>query len=182
MFSASRCGLKWEYGGLDSLLNVDADGPHSHTCHISPAGVDGGLHGCSKVYKWLTLFQTNQVNAARALGIPTESISGSTKSTERKRIEDDLKCGHPWTRLLYITPELLAMPPFRKVLTTIHQQGQLIRVAIDEAHCIRYAFKPSFYLSTTDSLANGAMTSGQHTKNSAGSKRPSYYPQSQLSH
>ena len=35
-----------------------------------------------------------------------------------------------------MTPELCATDNFRKVLTTIHQQGQLIRIAIDEAHCI----------------------------------------------
>ena len=109
----------------------------SHTCRFSIVGFDGEPDDLQNSDSALTTLQTNQINAARAVGIPTESISGSTTAAERRRIENDLKCGHPYTRLLYITPELLAKQAFRKVLTTIHQQGQLIRVAIDEAHCIR---------------------------------------------
>jgi superfamily II DNA helicase RecQ len=109
----------------------------SHARRFSVAGFDGEPDDFQNSESALTTSQTNQINAARAVGIPTESISGNTTAAERRRIENDLKCCHPYTRLLYITPELLAKQAFRKVLTTIHQQGQLIRVAIDEAHCIR---------------------------------------------
>jgi RecQ family ATP-dependent DNA helicase len=55
---------------------------------------------------------------------------------KRNEIQTDLLCGHPHTRLLYVTPELCLTDSFRKTLTRIHQQGQLERIAIDEAHCI----------------------------------------------
>jgi RecQ family ATP-dependent DNA helicase len=58
-----------------------------------------------------------------------------------------LKCGHPYTRLIYVTPELCATPNFRRLLTTIHHQGQLTRIAIDEAHCISewgHDFRPAY--------------------------------------
>lgn len=73
---------------------------------------------------------------ARDRDIPTETISASTSWADRDSIFGDLKCGHPKTRLLYITPEFSQSPKFRSILETVHGQGQLTRIVIDEAHCI----------------------------------------------
>jgi hypothetical protein len=48
----------------------------------------------------------------------------------------DLNCGHPRTRLLYITPELAAKGSFRKSLEKIYRNEELSRFVIDEGHCI----------------------------------------------
>ena len=52
------------------------------------------------------------------------------------------------TRLLYVTPELVLTETFRRTLETIYNQGELSRIAIDEAHCISewgHEFRPAYY-------------------------------------
>lgn len=95
----------------------------------------------------LTTSQKNQIASLTAAGIRVATINSSVHHEERKRIMDDLKCGHPLTRLLYVTPEFCAMDHFRNVLRIIHKQRELARIAIDEAHCISewgHDFRPSF--------------------------------------
>lgn len=80
--------------------------------------------------------QINQVEALRALGIDASSLNSNTPLPERDRIHRDLETGHPRTRLLYVTPELCSGSRFRERLRVVHTQGELARIAIDEAHCI----------------------------------------------
>ena len=80
--------------------------------------------------------QINQVEALRASGIDASSLNSTTPFPEKKRIERDLESGHPRTRLLYVTPELCSGDRFRERLRKVHQQREIARIAIDEAHCI----------------------------------------------
>ncbi len=55
--------------------------------------------------------------------------------------------GHPRTRLLYVTPEFTLTESFRRNMQAIHAQGELARIAIDEAHCISewgHDFRPAY--------------------------------------
>ncbi|KAJ5570949.1 Helicase C-terminal [Penicillium sp. DV-2018c] len=87
------------------------------------------------------------VNTLQSLGVSVATINSNTTHEERQRVFEDMLCGHPFTRLLYVTPELCLTDNFRRRLLTVHKQGQLIRIAIDEAHCISewgHDFRPAY--------------------------------------
>lgn len=78
----------------------------------------------------------NQVEALRAANVDARTLNSNTPLRERDHIYQDLATGHPHTRLLYVTPELCSFDRFRDRLKLVHEQKELARVAIDEAHCI----------------------------------------------
>lgn len=78
----------------------------------------------------------NQVEQLQSNGINASSLNSNTPPQERDRINKDLASGHPFIRLLYVTPELCSLDGFRRRLEQVHEQRELARVAIDEAHCI----------------------------------------------
>lgn len=89
----------------------------------------------------------NQISSLRNAGIKVATINSTTSQIEKNRILDDLKSGHPRIRLLYVTPEYCQLDYFRKYLRIVHQQRELARIAVDEAHCISewgHDFRPSF--------------------------------------
>jgi len=78
----------------------------------------------------------NQVEALRAANVDARTLNSNTPMAERDYIYQDLATGHPLTRLLYVTPELCSGEHFRKRLKLVHEQKELARIAVDEAHCI----------------------------------------------
>ena len=103
--------------------------------------------GITIVVSPLLALMNNQIAALRAANIAVATINSQTNLTVKNAILDDLKSGHPRTKLLYVTPEYCMLDHFRKHLRTVHEQRELARIAIDEAHCISewgHDFRPAF--------------------------------------
>lgn len=102
-------------------------------CFQLPAVLD---HGITIVVSPLLSLMMNQVAALRAAHVDARTLNSHTPPALKDAIYADLATGHPRCRLLYVTPELCSLDHFRRKLRLVHQQRELARVAVDEAHCI----------------------------------------------
>lgn len=74
----------------------------------------------------------DQVAALKAKSIKAEFYNSSMSQAEKTRVGDDLKAKAPNTKLLYVTPELIATSGFLSTLHSLNNRGLLSSVAVDE--------------------------------------------------
>ena len=123
--------------GRDSLVLMPTGGGKS-LCYQLPALV---LDGVTLVVSPLIALMKDQVDALNHNGIAARYINSSLSAFEIERVRSQLLAGQ--IRLLYVAPERLALPAFRRFLSGLN----LSLIAIDEAHCISewgHEFRPEY--------------------------------------
>ncbi|KAH6580624.1 hypothetical protein BASA50_010551 [Batrachochytrium salamandrivorans] len=118
--------------GHDALVIMPTGGGKSLTFQL-PALISPGI---TLVISPLIALIQNQVDALLKLKIKAASLNSSLKKSEKDKIAQDLASRNPKTKLLYVTPELMATEAFRNIMRRIHKAGKFSRVVVDEAHCI----------------------------------------------
>ncbi len=124
-------------GGRDSLALMPTGGGKS-LCYQLPAMC---LPGLTLVVSPLIALMKDQVDGLNSNGIPARFINSSLTSSEIEQAQAQASGGQ--VKILYVAPERLAMPGFRRFLNNV----KLSLIAIDEAHCISewgHEFRPDY--------------------------------------
>ena len=121
----------------DSLALMPTGGGKS-LCYQLPALI---FDGVTLVVSPLIALMKDQVDSLNANGIAARFINSSLAAPEIEHVQARVQRGQ--VKILYVAPERLALPGFRRFLHSL----DLSLIAIDEAHCISewgHEFRPDY--------------------------------------
>nr|XP_031861239.1 uncharacterized protein CI109_003209 [Kwoniella shandongensis]KAA5528311.1 hypothetical protein CI109_003209 [Kwoniella shandongensis] len=123
--------------GKDVFVLMPTGGGKSLTYQL-PAVCDGGkTRGVTIVVSPLISLINDQSRHLTRLGIPAIAYTGDLTQKDKNLAHEELARPEPYTRVIYVTPEMLTMGGhIKSILRSLLQRKRLARFVIDEAHCV----------------------------------------------
>jgi len=98
---------------------------------------EGATRGVTFVVSPLISLINDQTRHLIKLDIPVIAYTGDMTQTDKNLAHELLTRQEPYTRVVYITPEMLTMGShIKSILRGLSQRKRLARFVIDEAHCV----------------------------------------------
>ena len=137
LYSFQEEAIKSVLSNHDSLVIAPTSGGKS-MCYVVPSLVRDGL---TLVISPLISLMRDQIRELREKGVPSTSLDSMRSPEEKQLTMKQVQEGQ--IKLLFVSPERLALPSFRSQLAKV----EIGLVAIDEAHCVNQwgqDFRPEY--------------------------------------
>ena len=97
----------------------------------------GKTRGVTFVVSPLISLINDQTRHLIKRNIPAIAYTGDMTVGDKNAAHEELSRSEPWTKVVYVTPEMLTMGGnIKNILRSLLRRQRLARFVIDEAHCV----------------------------------------------
>nr|XP_018267072.1 uncharacterized protein I303_01055 [Kwoniella dejecticola CBS 10117]OBR89230.1 hypothetical protein I303_01055 [Kwoniella dejecticola CBS 10117] len=123
--------------GKDVFVLMPTGGGKSLTYQLPAICSMGKTRGVTFVVSPLISLINDQSRHLCNLNIPAIAYTGDMTQKDKNLAHEELSRPEPYTRVVYVTPEMLTMGcHIKSILRNLLQKRRLARFVIDEAHCV----------------------------------------------
>ncbi|WWC66473.1 uncharacterized protein I206_100375 [Kwoniella pini CBS 10737] len=123
--------------GKDVFVLMPTGGGKSLTYQLPAICSQGKTRGVTFVVSPLISLINDQSRHLCNLNIPAIAYTGDMTQKDKNLAHEELSRPEPYTRVVYVTPEMLTMGGhIKSILRNLLQKKRLARFVIDEAHCV----------------------------------------------